>query len=144
MEGIACLLFAWLPLALLFGFLGAWFGGQRNRAAEGFMLGLFLGPFGWLLALLLPSGQPPAKWRTGHYYGPVERTEARRRAQVSTWLDQQHEPPARELSVARPLPPVLCCPHCQSRLSDDGSLSGRLVACPRCQRSFQMPVRVAK
>ena len=37
--------------------IGWWFGEQRNRPQAGFWLGLFLGPFGWLLTLLLPDGK---------------------------------------------------------------------------------------
>jgi hypothetical protein len=39
----------------VFGVTGTWFGIQRNRPLPGFCLGFFLGPFGWLLALLLPT-----------------------------------------------------------------------------------------
>jgi len=35
---------------------GRWFGKQRNRPDHGMLLGLLLGPFGWLLTLLLPPG----------------------------------------------------------------------------------------
>ena len=37
------------------GMIGAACGSSRGRGAAGFMLGLFLGPLGWVVALLLPS-----------------------------------------------------------------------------------------
>ncbi len=49
-------------IGLVCGGIGVWFGGLRNRQTAGFWLGFFLGPFGWLLTLLLPSenaGQAP-------------------------------------------------------------------------------------
>ena len=51
-------LVGWFFVATIFGIIGLWFGNQRNRPNgpyEGFWLGFFLGPFGWLLALLLPG-----------------------------------------------------------------------------------------
>jgi len=41
---------------LFFGGLGGGFGTLRNRWQEGFWLGFFFGPSGWLLTLLLPPG----------------------------------------------------------------------------------------
>jgi len=59
MEGLICLLPVALLFAAFFGYIGEWFGRQRNRSMEGFWLGFCLGPFGWLLALLLPAGNQP-------------------------------------------------------------------------------------
>jgi tetratricopeptide (TPR) repeat protein len=58
MEVLIPLLF----IGFVCGCIGLWFGGLRNRETAGFWLGFFLGPFGWLLTLLLPaetSGQAP-------------------------------------------------------------------------------------
>ncbi len=58
-----------IPLVIIgvvCGCIGVWFGDQRNRPQAGFWLGLFFGPFGWLLTLLLPtdnSGQATASPR---------------------------------------------------------------------------------
>jgi hypothetical protein len=52
MRGWIC---TWITAASVGGAIGVWFGNQRNRPLAGFWLGLLLGPFGWLLTLLLPS-----------------------------------------------------------------------------------------
>jgi hypothetical protein len=49
---------------LFFPLLGAWIGGMRNRGFEGVLLGLVLGPFGVLLAALLPRGEAGQKNET--------------------------------------------------------------------------------
>jgi hypothetical protein len=35
------------------------------------------------------------------------------------------------------------CPHCSTRLTNDGSLSGQVVTCAACGGLFQMPAVVA-
>jgi len=40
----------------LFGLLGLWLGGYRNRSTEGIFLGLLLGPIGLIITILLPMG----------------------------------------------------------------------------------------
>lgn len=34
---------------------------------------------------------------------------------------------------------VVGCPHCRAAITNDGSLSGMHVACPKCANSFEMP-----
>ncbi len=34
------------------------------------------------------------------------------------------------------------CPHCNATFRNDGSLSGQVVACPKCHGQFQMPALV--
>ncbi|MFL6263647.1 MAG: hypothetical protein ACJ76Y_28470 [Thermoanaerobaculia bacterium] len=47
----------YILIALLCACIGALIGAKRERAGEGALLGLFLGPLGWLAAMLLyPSG----------------------------------------------------------------------------------------
>ena len=56
-------LIAALTIWAVFGLIGAACGSGRRRAGAGFMLGLFLGPLGWVVALLLPSGYTPRRRR---------------------------------------------------------------------------------
>jgi hypothetical protein len=73
-------------------------------------------------------------------YALTDRVEAKRRAQAFAWLDTPQEPPARELPVAPPTPTrVLFCPFCRTQIGDDPNLSGRLVACRSCLKTFLMP-----
>lgn len=48
-----------LAVAFLFAVIGAACGASRGRTGAGAVLGLFLGPLGWLLALFLPA--PPRR-----------------------------------------------------------------------------------
>lgn len=49
-------LIGWVVFGLISGAIGAWVAEQKNRtSAEGFTLGFFLGPIGWLLEALLPT-----------------------------------------------------------------------------------------
>lgn len=50
---------------LLFAFVGAAIGAPKGRAVGGFLLGLVLGPIGWLLIIFGPNAQPKrrGKWR---------------------------------------------------------------------------------
>jgi hypothetical protein len=41
---------------LLFGIIGMLVGGEKDRPGAGFLLGLFLGPIGLIIAILLPYG----------------------------------------------------------------------------------------
>ena len=40
--------------AIISGVIGAFLGGSVNKGTAGFWLGLFLGPIGWIIVLLLP------------------------------------------------------------------------------------------
>jgi hypothetical protein len=40
--------------AIVSGVIGAFLGGSVNKGTAGFWLGLFLGPIGWIIVLLLP------------------------------------------------------------------------------------------
>lgn len=144
MGGIFCLMVFWVLSAMF----GAWLGGQRNRAAEGFFLGLVLGPLGWIIALLLPAQTQP-KWKRAGYTA----TASRQQRAVSSWLDglsapeQQSAPPKnfpRPVPVDNGLPKPravagFACPHCRASVADDRSLAGQLVACPSCGQMFRMP-----
>ena len=57
-------LFGWMAVA----FVGSYVSRQKHReAAEGFLLSLFLGPLGLILAAMLPTREPPRKpWAKGH------------------------------------------------------------------------------
>ena len=46
-----------LAIPVTMGFVGAAIGSRKNAAGPAFALGMFLGPIGWLLALLL-DGRP--------------------------------------------------------------------------------------
>src|SRR5262245_48066081 len=35
--------------------------------------------------------------------------------------------------------PQIACPHCNSMMEDDESLSGQVAVCPTCGAQFQMP-----
>jgi hypothetical protein len=54
-TGAEDLLLLGLVWALVCGGLGYACGAGRGRGGAGFMLGIFLGPLGWLLALFLPA-----------------------------------------------------------------------------------------
>jgi len=45
----------YLGVLLLMGVVGSAIGHQRQRAGAGFVLGVLLGPIGWLLILFLPA-----------------------------------------------------------------------------------------
>lgn len=50
---------------LFFALLNLWIAGEKNRSrTEGFLLGLFLGAFGVLIELLLPT-KPEPRYRPG-------------------------------------------------------------------------------
>ena len=57
------------------------------------------------------------------------------------------KPPARPPAIPAQKPPAipsapetqLACPHCQSPIVNDGSMSGQVVACPSCDGQLQMP-----
>lgn len=54
-------LLIWILGALVGGGIGMWIAGQKNRDAwEGALLGFFLGPIGWIIEALLPTGELPA------------------------------------------------------------------------------------
>lgn len=57
MEGlVVAAVLAWF----VFGFLGVFIAGQKNRdPGEGFLLALLFGPFGCLIEALLPTLEPP-------------------------------------------------------------------------------------
>ena len=40
---------------LVFGLIGKFLGGLRGNGKKGYWLGFFLGPLGWLIAVILPS-----------------------------------------------------------------------------------------
>lgn len=44
------------------GFLGSHFCAPRGRARDGFWLGLFFGPLGWIVGLLLPESGPRCRF----------------------------------------------------------------------------------
>lgn len=65
LRGISAV--AWIVClwALVFGGLGHWLGSRRGNGRAGFYLGLFLGPLGWIIAVLLA---PPVE--AGPKYNP--------------------------------------------------------------------------
>ena len=50
-QSLCFVLFVWIA----FGVIGGLVGGTRGRPNAGVVLGLFLGPLGWLLAMFLPG-----------------------------------------------------------------------------------------
>jgi predicted Zn finger-like uncharacterized protein len=36
------------------------------------------------------------------------------------------------------------CPHCQAAVVNDANVAGKVVTCPKCHQSFQMPSAVAQ
>jgi uncharacterized membrane protein YeaQ/YmgE (transglycosylase-associated protein family) len=59
-EQAASLVLVWVLSALLFGALGEWVAGRKNRDGfEGFFLGLLFGPVGMLVEAALPDGPAP-------------------------------------------------------------------------------------
>lgn len=48
-------------VVLLLGIIGALLGSLKGRAAFGFVLGLLIGPIGWLIILVLPKQKPPGE-----------------------------------------------------------------------------------
>lgn len=67
-----------ITACILSGFLGSWVSIQNNRPSEeGFLLGLLLGPFGCLLAALLPVLSDEDR----------DQLIASRQANVNKWFD---------------------------------------------------------
>lgn len=63
-------LLIWVLGAILSAGIGMWIADQKNRDAwEGALLGFFLGPIGWIIEALLPTGELPAGV-TGTLRGP--------------------------------------------------------------------------
>jgi len=52
-----------LLAAVVSGGIGYACGAGRDRGAAGFILGLWLGPLGWIIALLLPANLPRDEYR---------------------------------------------------------------------------------
>ena len=65
----------WLALS---AWLGYWIGSQRGRGGAGALLGLCLGPLGWLIAAVLPT---------------TAALEARRQHDIAAWLERKSESP---------------------------------------------------
>lgn len=65
-------LLIWLGL----GLIGMSIGARRGQASVGFVLGLFLGPLGWLIAGVIP--------RSAKAQAEFEREVERRRAQLES------------------------------------------------------------
>ena len=97
MEVLIPLLF----IGFVCGAIGLWFGQQRNRPQAGFWLGLFLGPFGWLLTLLLPADESGPKVLGGFGRCPT--------------------------CGGTLVGPFLKCPHCASDVFWAGSVPTRTV-----------------
>jgi hypothetical protein len=59
-ERVVYLMVVWGTSVLLFGGLGEWIAGRKNRDGfEGFFLGLVFGPVGMLVEVALPDGPAP-------------------------------------------------------------------------------------
>ena len=74
--GTGLIIFLWIGA----GVIGAFLGGSVNKGTAGFWLGLFLGPIGWIIVLLLPretSNSPQAQTQTQK---PKERSSSQTKA----------------------------------------------------------------
>jgi hypothetical protein len=70
----------WIIIGLLgSAIIGYLCGRGRGREVEGGILGLFLGPVGWLITLLLRPDLPPPLSRPGHYEDQVDAWERKRK-----------------------------------------------------------------
>lgn len=58
MDDYYSILIAW---AIVGGIVGAIIGGRKNKTGEGFLLGLILGPIGWLIVAIGPATPPSAE-----------------------------------------------------------------------------------
>ncbi len=80
------LIVAWVVMAVVFGGLGAWVAGQKNRnVGEGLILGGVFGPVGVIVEALLPTIQRPQS--------RMERIENERRFEI----DRQAREAARRM-----------------------------------------------
>jgi hypothetical protein len=64
-EGLLGTLVSLALATVLCGVVGALIGQGRGRRLQGFLLGLALGPIGWLWVGLAPSRLPPKKGEGG-------------------------------------------------------------------------------
>ena len=56
---------AWFVVSLVFGGLGAYIAGEKQRSGvEGFLLGLAFGPLGTLIEVMLPTSDKPEPKRS--------------------------------------------------------------------------------
>jgi uncharacterized Zn-finger protein len=69
----------------------------------------------------------------GKYVPPrsSETAKGKSEPKVLDWLDQETAPQSPPRNVA--------CPHCGVAIIHHPSLAGRVVACPQCSKTFQLP-----
>lgn len=85
---IALVLLAGTFLCLSFAWLGGYIAEQKGRSStEGCLLGLLFGPFGALVALLLPTVAAKPVWR------------CRERPRDSGWQPPKEDDPAEDLAI---------------------------------------------
>ena len=71
MAGGGLLVLLWIVGIAIGAGVGAWIAGQKQREAwEGALLGLFLGPIGWIIEALLPGGPELPPGVVGEPSGP--------------------------------------------------------------------------
>ena len=89
--------------AIISGVIGAFLGGSVNKGTAGFWLGLFLGPIGWIIVLLLPretsnSPQTPKERPSSQTKSTKERPPRDLTSDVyKIWLGKQYEITRNEL-----------------------------------------------
>jgi hypothetical protein len=89
--------------AAVFGGVGYWIATQKRRSeVEGVALGCLLGPIGWIIEAVLPTGEPPATRSAQSDETPTQRWASSGPAAPSpSWMRLQGDTPDEALAAAQ-------------------------------------------
>jgi hypothetical protein len=96
--------------------IGTTIGHAKGSGIGGFMLALFLGPVGCIVAYMLPPSFPPCV-RCGTPHDPAYKV--------------CH-------ACGRPRPTYIVCPECQQKIDVSEMEGGTSHVCPHCDRAFRL------
>jgi len=98
---------------ILCGITAAVIGSKKSSGGTGFLLGLFLGPFGILIAIFMRGNQKQC---------PACAELVHPDAKICKHCGQNLD--------------VVACPHCNATFYNDPNLKGEMGACPQCSKEF--------